>query len=149
LIKEALDKAGATCYCKTSGASGIHIYIPLKSVSTFEQARPFAELVANLVNEQSPSFTTLERSLIKRKDRIDIDYLQNRRSQTLSSAYSIRPVAGTSGSAPLLWKELRKGLNPLDFHILNTKKRTNKIGDIFPPVLMEKNNLERCLKSLR
>lgn len=148
VIKEVLDKAGATCYCKTSGATGIHVYMPLHAAYTYEQARPFAQLVAVLANEQLPSFTTLERALNKRKNRIYIDFLQNSRGQTLSSVYSIRPVPGASISTPLLWKEVKHGLDPLDFNILNMNKRLGKTGDIFGGVLKDKNNLKTCIKAL-
>jgi len=90
----------------------------------------------------------LERSLNKRKNRIYIDFLQNSRGQTLSSVYSLRPVAGASVSTPLLWKEVKHGLDPLDFNILNMNKRLAKTGDIFGGVLKDKNNLEKCIKAL-
>lgn len=148
VIKEILDKAGATCYCKTSGATGLHIYIPLQAAYTYDQARPFAELIAVLAVQQVPSFTTIERQLNKRWGRIYVDYLQNRRGQTLASAYSLRPVPGASISTPLAWKEVRHGLQPLDFNITNIHKRLEKTGDLFAGVLKDKNNLEKCLKAL-
>jgi bifunctional non-homologous end joining protein LigD len=147
-IKEVLDKAKCTCYPKTSGATGIHVYIPLGGTYTYDQARPFSELIANLVNEQLPDFTTVERPLNQRKGRIYIDFLQNRRGQTLSSVYSIRPVPGASVSTPLLWKEVKRGLSPLDFTIKTIHKRLDKIGDIFGNVLTDKNDLRKCIDRL-
>ncbi len=148
VLKEILDRAGAKCYCKTSGATGMHIYIPMHAAYTYEQARPFAEIIASLAVEQLPKLTTLERSLSKRKDRIYVDYLQNSRSQTLSSVYSLRPVPGATVSAPLAWKEVKRGLTPQNFNILSMSKRLSKIGDIFSPVLKEKNDLVKCMKKL-
>lgn len=148
VVKEILDKAGTTSYCKTSGATGMHIYIPLNGKYTYDQARPFAKLVAVVANDQLPSFTTLERSLNKRKNRIYIDFLQNSRGQTLSSVYSLRPVAGASVSTPLSWKEVKHGLDPLDFNMLNINKRLDKKGDLFGGVLKDKNNLEKSIKAL-
>ncbi len=148
VIKEVLDKAGCTCYCKTSGATGMHIYIPLQGVYTYDQARPFSEIIAHLTNEQLPDFTTVERPLNQRKGRIYIDFLQNRRGQTLSSVYSIRPVPGASVSTPLKWKEVKHGLSPLDFTIKTALKRFDKVGDLFANVLTDKNDLGKCIDRL-
>jgi bifunctional non-homologous end joining protein LigD len=148
VIKEVLDKAGASCYCKTSGATGIHIYVPLHAAYTYEQARHFAEIVAVLTAEQIPKLATVERSLDKRKGRIYVDYLQNSRGQTLSSVYSIRPVPGATVSTPIEWKELTHDLDPKDFTIKTIHKRLGKLGDIFSGVLKDKNNLIKCIKAL-
>jgi len=147
-IKEVLDKAGATGYCKTSGASGMHIYIPLGAAYTYEQIGPFAELIALFTQELLPAVTTMERSLSKRKGRIYLDYMQNKRGQTLASAYSLRPVPGASVSAPLLWKEVKHGLSPNDFTLSNIKSRIDKKGDIFRGVLTGKIDLKKCIKRL-
>lgn len=146
--KEVLDKAGATSYCKTSGATGLHIYVPLHAAYTYDQARSFAEIIASLTQEKLPAITTLERSLSKRKNRIYIDYLQNKRGQTLAAVYSLRPVPGASVSTPLLWKEVKRGLHPSDFTLHTTLKRIEKKGDLFNGVLKEKTNIEKCLKKL-
>lgn len=148
VIKEILDKAGCTCYCKTSGATGMHIYIPLQGRYTYDQARPFSEIIANLAQEQLPDFTTVERPLNQRKGRIYIDFLQNRRGQTLSSVYSIRPVPGASVSTPLKWSEVKRGLSPLDFTIKTIHKRLDKVGDLFANVLTDKNDLRKCIDRL-
>lgn len=148
VIKEILTKAGCTCYCKTSGATGMHIYIPLQGRYTYDQARPFSEIIANLTNEQLPDFTTVERPLSQRKGRIYIDFLQNRRGQTLASVYSIRPVPGASVSTPLSWKEVKHGLTPLDFTIKTIHKRLDKVGDLFANVLTDKNDLRKCIDRL-
>ncbi|HEY3405928.1 MAG TPA: DNA ligase D [Ohtaekwangia sp.] len=147
-VKEVLDRAGAKGYCKTSGASGLHIYIPLHAVYTYEQIRPFAELIAVLTNQLLPETTTVERPLSKRKGRIYLDHLQNKRGQTLASVYSARPVPGASVSAPLDWKEVKSGLHPSDFTIFNILKRVEKKGDLFLPVLKEKTNLMKCISRL-
>lgn len=147
-IKEVLDKAGAKGYCKTSGASGLHIYVPLHAQYDYDHARDFAEIVARLASEKLPRITTLERSLSKRKNRIYLDYLQNSRGQTLASAYSLRPVEGATVSTPLTWKEVKPGLHPSAFTISTIAKRLAKTGDLFAGVLKEKTNLNTCLKKL-
>lgn len=148
VIKDVLDKAGATGYCKTSGATGMHIYVPLHASYTYEKVRPFAELVARMAAEQLPEIATLERSLAKRKNRIYIDYLQNSKGQTLSSVYSLRPVPGATVSTPLLWKEVKRGLSPMDFTIKSVHARLKRKGDVFSAVLTEKINVAKCIKNL-
>ncbi|MFT3824876.1 MAG: non-homologous end-joining DNA ligase [Chitinophagaceae bacterium] len=149
VIKSILDQAGVEGYCKTSGATGIHIYIPLAGKYTYEQSRVFAELIANLTHEQIPGFTSLERSLSKRGNKnIYIDYLQNKIGATLASVYSLRPKPGAPVSMALEWKEVKKGLHPLDFNIKNALKRIEKKGDIFLPVLGKGIDMNKALKKL-
>src|SRR5688572_9766975 len=148
IIKDILDKANAACYCKTSGATGLHVYVPLHAVYHYDQVRSFAQIIASLAQEQLPDSTTLERALKKRNGCIYIDYLQNSRGQTLASAYSLRPVPNASISTPLAWKEVKPGLHPSQFNIQTIIKRVNKAGDLFRGVLKEKLNLERALKNL-
>ncbi|MBA2250482.1 MAG: ATP-dependent DNA ligase, partial [Chitinophagaceae bacterium] len=149
VVKSILDKAGAASFCKTSGASGLHIYVPAAKKYTYEQVKDFAYLVCMLAQEQLPDFTTLERNLQKRgKKHIYMDYLQNRKGQTIASVYSLRPKPGATVSTPLLWKEVKAGLDPRDFNIKNTLQRFKKTGDIFSPVLGKGIDLGKCLKKL-
>jgi bifunctional non-homologous end joining protein LigD len=145
---QVLEKAGATFYCKTSGATGLHIYVPLQAKYTYEQARSFGQIIATLVQEQLPAFTSLERSLSKRGNKIYVDYLQNSRGQTIASAYSVRPVNGAQVSTPLRWKEVKKGLHPSQFTIFNTEKRVKELGDIFYMAIQKGVNIKTCLKNL-
>jgi bifunctional non-homologous end joining protein LigD len=102
-----------------------------------------------MVNEELKDFTTLERSLSRRSSKkIYLDYLQNRRGQTLASVYSLRPKPGATVSTPLLWKEIKEGLSPKDFTIYNSLKRAKKMGDIFKGVLGKGIDLKKCLKNL-
>lgn len=150
VIKAILDKAGAPSFPKTSGASGIHIYVPLGAKYTYDEAKEFAHMIAIMANEQLPDFTSLERSLSKRgKDRIYIDYLQNRKGQTLSCAYSLRPKPGASVSTPLDWKEVKKGLHPTNFTFQNIIKRVEKKGDLFKGVLGKGIDIIKCLGKLQ
>jgi bifunctional non-homologous end joining protein LigD len=148
VVKEILDEAGAPAFCKTSGATGLHIYVPLKAQYTYDEVRDFAGLVANLAEERLPRTTTTERSLSKRNGRLYLDYLQNKKGQTLASVYSARPKPGATVSTPLMWKEVKKGLHPSKFNIFNIEKRLDKVGDLFSGVLKEKINLKKCLKNL-
>lgn len=148
--KKVLDDAGAECFCKTSGATGMHIYVPTGKKYTFEQVKDFAYLVCMMVNNELKSFTTLERNLQKRGNKhIYMDYLQNRRGQTISSVYSLRPKPGATVSTPLLWEEVKPGLSAKQFTIYNTLERVKKIGDIFKGVLGKGIDLGKCLENLQ
>src|SRR6187549_2961792 len=147
-VKMVLDKAGVSSYCKTSGATGLHVYVPLKNKYDFVTVKDFAHIIASLVQEQLPEITTLERSLSKRGPKIYIDYLQNSTGQTLASVYSVRPVRGASVSTPLEWKEVNHRLSPIQFTIENIFQRIKKKGDLFTPVLNETNSIDKALKAL-
>ena len=148
-VKEILDKAQIKGYPKTSGKTGLHIYIPMGAAYHFEQVKNFAHLIMTLVNERLPDLTTLERSLEKReKTKIYLDYLQNRFGQTLASVYSIRPKNGAPVSMPLEWEEVKKGLSPLDFTIFNAGKRLKSKGDLFAPVLGKGIDMIKAIENL-
>lgn len=147
-VKKILDKAGADCYCKTSGATGIHIYVPLKAKYKYDVVRNFAYVVVRKVLELLPAITSLERSPSKRKRKVYLDYLQNSRGQTLAAPYSVRPKPGATVSTPLNWREVKPGLCPQDFNMKNIFKRLNKTGDLFKDVLGKGINIEKALKKL-
>lgn len=149
-FKKILDKAGAKAYCKTSGATGLHIYIPAGKKYDYEEVKNFAQLLCLIVSDELPLFTTMERNLKKRGNKkIYLDYLQNRRSQTIASVYSVRPKTGATVSMPLLWREVKKGLNPGDFTIHNSLNRIKKNPSIFKAVLGKGINIKSCLVKLQ
>jgi bifunctional non-homologous end joining protein LigD len=148
VTKEVLASAGITSYCKTSGASGLHVYVPMKNKYDYDTVKDFAHIVASLVQEQLPKTTSLERSLSKRGPKIYVDYLQNRTGQTLACAYSLRPKPGATVSTPLDWKEVNHDLHPSQFDINNIMKRLEKKGDLFAEVLTGTTNIEKALKVL-
>jgi len=148
VVKKILDKAGAEAYCKTSGATGLHIYVPLGAKYTYEQGKNFAHIIAQLAHNELPEFTSLVRNLKERKQKIYIDYLQNRGGQTLAVVYSARPKAGATVSTPLEWSEVKKGLHPSKFTIKTIFKRLEKKGDLFKGILGKGIDMEKCLKNL-
>jgi DNA ligase D len=150
VIKEIMDKAGLKGFCKTSGSTGLHIYIPCRKKYEYEKVREFAKLIAELVVDRLPGTTTMERSLAKRKkNQIYVDYLQNSRGQTLASAYSVRPKPGATVSAPLEWKEVKPGLKLSDFTIKSMHTRVKKKGDLFAGVLQTGIDITKALKILK
>jgi len=147
--KEVLDKAGAKAFCKTSGSTGLHIYVPMAGKYNYAQVRDFCKVVVMQVQQMMPENTTLERSLSKRSDKkIYLDYLQNKQGQTLAAPYSLRPKPGATASAPLQWKEVKHGLHPSQFDIKTLPRRVEKMGDIFKPVLGRGADILKCLKKL-
>ena len=149
VIKGILDKAEIEGFCKTSGSSGMHVYIPCRKKYEYSEIRDFAKIIATLTHEQMPGNTTMERSLSKRKsNQIYIDYLQNSRGQTLACAYSARPKPGATVSAPLEWKEVKHGLSIADFTIKNMMRRIDRKGDLFKGVFGKGLNIPSALKKL-
>lgn len=148
VIKEILKKAGAAAYCKTSGSTGLHIYIPLGAKYTYDESRLFAELIAHLATEQIPEIATIERTINKRHDKLYIDFLQNKKGQTLAAPYSVRPKQGATVSMPLEWDEVKPGLQINQFTIKNTMRRIEQKGDLFKAVLGKGINLQACLKKI-
>ncbi len=148
VAKDIFDKAGIDSYCKTTGASGLHVYVPLKNKYKYSTVKDFGHIVASLINEQLPDTTTLERTLSKRGPHIYLDYLQNRSGQTLASAYCLRPVKEANASAALEWKEVNHDLHPSQFNIQTLPERLEKKGDLFHKVLTASNNIMKALKLL-
>ena len=149
MVKKVLDRGKIEGYCKTSGSSGIHIYIPMGAKYSFEQVKDFGHILMQLVQKELPQLTTLERALQKRdKNKIYLDYLQNRRGQTLASVYSLRPKNGAPVSMPIEWSELKPGLKPTDFNIENAISRLEKKGDLFKPVLGKGIDMLKSIEKL-
>ncbi len=149
VTKEVLDACGVTGYCKTSGSTGIHIFVPMGAKYTYDQVRDFAQVLMHFVQQRLPDTTTLERSLRKRGPKIYLDYMQNREGQTIASTYSVRPKPQAPVSMPIEWGELTKDLSIQDFTIHNALDRLSKKGDIFLPVLKGKTDIEKAIGKLQ
>jgi bifunctional non-homologous end joining protein LigD len=147
-VRKVLDRAGVESVCKTSGKRGLHVFVPLGARYSHDMARQFAELIAGLVHAELPGTTSLERSPRKRQRKVYLDYLQNRRGQTLAAPYSVRPAPGATVSTPLRWREVRKGLDPTRFTIRTTLRRLDSVGDLWQSVLRGGANLPAALEKL-
>lgn len=146
VTKDILESMGATSYPKTSGSTGMHIYIPLGAKYTYEQSKEFARVIATLVQREIPKYTSIERIVKARKGRMYVDFLQNRPQATIAAPYSLRPKPGATVSMPLHWDEVKKGLKMSDFTIYNSLDRIKSEGDIFKPVLGKGINLAKVIK---
>jgi bifunctional non-homologous end joining protein LigD len=150
LIRQILAELGLKGYAKTTGGDGMHIYVPLEPVYTYEQMRGFAELVSHLAVDREPNLFTTPRSVEKRKkDRVYFDYLQIGKSKTISAPYVVRAYDGAPVATPLDWKEVVRGLRPNDFRIDNSIERFRRVGDLFAPVLQGGQKLETALARLQ
>ena len=141
-VGEELEELGLHGVPKTSGASGIHIALPLPAGAGYDIAVTLAELVARRVNEKHPKETTIQRMVKSRPaGAVYVDYLQNIRGKTVASVYACRAVPHASVSTPLKWTELQDDLSPRDFTIENVPKRVKRMGDLWAAGMRKKNRL--------
>lgn len=148
VTRQILESMGVTSYPKTSGSTGIHIYIPMGAKYTYEQSKEFARIIATLVQREIPEYTSIERAVQARKGKMYIDFLQNRPQATVAAPYSLRPKPGATVSMPLHWDEVKKGLKMSDFTIFNALERIKSVGDLFKPVLGKGINLKKIIKTI-
>lgn len=148
VIKQLLDSYQINSYVKTSGSTGLHIYIPFGAKYSYDQSKQFAELIVNIAHQDLPDTTSLERNPLKRKTKIYLDYLQNRPIQTICAPYSVRPKPGATVSAPLHWSEVKKGLQIAQFDYKNIYARVQAEGDLFKGVLGKGINLQKVISQL-
>jgi bifunctional non-homologous end joining protein LigD len=141
LVRERLDAIGLAGYPKTTGGDGMHVYIPLEPIYSYDESRTFAEILAHLVQHDRPDLFTTPRAVSKRqKGRVYFDWMQNGKSKTIAAPYVLRAYKGAPVATPLAWEEVRPGLTPDQFNIYNAPERFAKVGDLFAGVL---DNLQR------
>jgi bifunctional non-homologous end joining protein LigD len=149
LVRAKLELIGLEGCPKTTGGDGMHIYIPLKPVYSYDQVRSFAEILSMLVIHEDPALFTTPRAVsARKKGKVYFDYLQIASSKTISAPYVVRAYQGAPVSTPLEWSEVKKGLEPGDFTIRNAPARFEKKGDLFGGVLANPQRLETALEKL-
>jgi len=132
VCKEVFDELGLPAFPKTSGSSGIHVYLPLKPKYDFGKIAEIATALANEVAQRAPKIATTQRSLAKRqKQQVYVDAMQNARGKTIAAAYSARAKPGATISMPLTWKQVEKGVKISDFKIKNAPGLIKKNGDVW------------------
>lgn len=130
LVKAVCDEIGLKAFPKTSGSSGIHIYLPLKPTNEYDRVAEFAKLLAGEIAQREPAIATVERSLAKRKhDQVYVDWMQNARGKSLASIFTTRAKPKATVSMPLTWKQIEKGVKISDFTMRNVPKLIDKTGD--------------------
>jgi bifunctional non-homologous end joining protein LigD len=147
LVQQILDAVGITGFPKLSGATGIHIYCPCGSGYTYAETAEFCERIGQLLLQVYPAKVTLERMVARRTDKIYVDYLQNRRGQTITAIYGLRPQRGAPVSAPVTWSEIQA--TPPRFTMQTIWQRLADVGDLHAPMLGMAQDLRRATLELQ
>jgi len=143
-----LDELGLPSYVKTSGATGLHIVLPLGAGYDYEITRTFARLLAVVGVQAEPEISTIARPLRSRGGKVYIDFGQNGRGQTVVAPFSARPLPSAPVSCPLRWEEVTAKLDPRRFTIKTAPARLEKMGDPLAPVLTGRIDVASTLKKL-
>jgi bifunctional non-homologous end joining protein LigD len=146
-LRELLREMSLEAVVKTSGKTGLHVFVPIERTVTFDQARTLCEIVGRHVMREHPREITMEWATTKRTGKIFIDYNMNVRGKTLNVAYSPRGVPGAPVSMPLSWEEL-EAAEPGDFTIANVMDRLDRTGDRWHDVFSKKQSLARAFGSI-
>src|SRR5262249_26104325 len=137
-IRDELDALDAVGWPKTSGADGLHIYIPLPKGTPYDAGMIFCQIVATVVAQKHPKVATVERSVAARGRRVYVDYLQNILGKAPAPAYSARASDYAGVSAPLSWDEVDRGVDRHDFTIKTMPARLETVGDLWKGLLTSK-----------
>ncbi|RAL20846.1 DNA polymerase domain-containing protein [Thermoflavimicrobium daqui] len=132
--REALQQIGLDGVIKTSGASGLQIYVPIEPIYTYEETRKVSYFIAQYLVERYPKLITIERRVERRGKKVYFDYLQHWYKKTLIAPYSPRAVKEATVSTPLSWEELHHLSSPKSFNLLTIQDRLDKLGDLFLPL---------------
>ncbi len=150
LVRAALERLDLRSYVKTSGASGIHVLVPIARRASFQQTYDFAERVSRQVEAENPGLATTQWLKKKRPEgAVLVDHRQNGHGKTIASVYSVRPRPGAPVSTPLRWEELTEQVRPRDFGLREALERIERHGDLYEPVLAGGQALARALRALR
>lgn len=147
VLRDILNNLNLNFYLKTSGATGVHVYVPLTRKYNYDQLRDFALKIAEIVVRLIPEHATIIRKVKDRQGKVYVDYLQNIQGKTVCSPYSVRPLPGAPVSCPLNWNELRTAL-PHDYNIKTVLERVSKLGDLFHPINLGQQNIDDAWKGL-
>lgn len=147
LVKRVLDAFGLRGYPKTSGATGVHIYVPVEPRYTYATLAAFVGAVGDLLRESVPWLVTRERAVARRGGKLYVDHLQNVLGKTLVAPYSPRPLDGAPVSAPLRWEEL-PAVSPHMFTIRTMPARLAQVGDLFQEVLTDRQDIDAAVRQL-
>ena len=134
-LRAILERLGLPSFPKTSGATGLHILLPLAARYSYEETRTFANLLATLAIEAQPAIATIARMLRTREGKVYVDYGQNGHGQTIVAPFAVRPLPGAPVSCPLRWSEVTTKLDPRRFTIATMPARLDQLGDPLAPVL--------------
>ncbi|MBO8167773.1 MAG: DNA polymerase domain-containing protein [Thermoanaerobacteraceae bacterium] len=149
LVKQALDTLNLQGYPKTSGATGLHIYIPIRPVYDYKTVQQFTGRVSHLIATACPEKATVERSVKNRQGKVYVDYLQNGPGKTMASVYSVRPVPAATVSMPVSWEEIESSsIQPGQFTMENVISQLADRDKLFQPCLEKKQSLTEALEDI-
>lgn len=146
MVKSLLDQWRLAGFPKVSGATGVHIYVPIEPRYTYKETQAFVKHGAQFIHQAYPEKVTLERKVKERAGRVYIDYPQNARGQTIGSVYGVRATPRAPVSMPITWDELDR-VTPQTWNIKTAVSRLRQIGDLFLPVISTKQNIDSILQS--
>jgi bifunctional non-homologous end joining protein LigD len=147
-VKAALDALGLMSYPKTSGATGVQIYVPVVAGYSYDQVREFVGTVGRMIEKADRDRVTMAWKIDRRTGKVFIDHNMNRSGANIAAVYSLRPEARATVSTPLTWDELEAGVTPQDFRIDNVWERLAKVGDLFEGVRTVPQDLTDALEAL-
>lgn len=147
-VRAALDALGLPSYPKTSGATGMQIYVPIVLGPTYDQTRAFVGAIGRMILKADPQRVTMEWEISKRTGKVFIDHNMNRPGANIAAVYSVRPEPGATVSTPVTWDEVEAGCVPQDFTIVNIHQRLARVGDLFDGVLSAPVDLRPALERL-
>jgi bifunctional non-homologous end joining protein LigD len=147
-VRAALGALGLTGYPKTSGATGIQVYVPVEPGWSYDQVRDFVGTLGRTIERADREHVTMAWQIDKRTGKVFIDHNMNRRGANISAVYSLRPEAGATASTPLRWEEVDAGVTPQDFRIDNVWERFEELGDLFQGVRTSPQELGAALEAV-
>ena len=147
-VYETLQALSIKSFAKTSGATGLQVYIPVNGKYNYDQARIINEFFGKYFSQKYPKLITIERIVKKRGKKLYFDYLQMWYSKTIATAYSPRATEKASISMPIDWNEL-SGIKPENFTLLNAAKRLEITGDLFKGLLDMEQTLDSVLNGIK
>ena len=143
VTKEVCDEVGVNAFPKTSGSSGIHVYLPLKPANKYESVAEFSRLLAGEVARRAPKIATVERTIAKRKrDQVYVDWMQNARGKSLAAVFTARAKPKATVSMPLTWKQIEQGVKISDFTVKNVPALLKKNGDAWTDFFASRQKLK-------
>jgi bifunctional non-homologous end joining protein LigD len=147
-LKDLFNNLNISSYVKTSGKTGLHIFVPIVSEYTYDQTRKFAEVIGSILVSKYPNKITTEWNTANRKGKVFFDYNQNSKGKTIASVLSARPTTSATVSMPIQWKDLSSTL-PTDFNLLNVPETIKKIEDPWKDILQQKQDINKLLEGVK
>jgi bifunctional non-homologous end joining protein LigD len=144
-LKDLLNDLHIESYVKTSGKTGLHVFVPIAAIYTYNQTRSFAEIIGSMLSRRNPDKITMDWNSSNRKGMVFFDYNQNAKGKTLASIFSVRPTKSASVSMPVEWREL-SDIQPSDFSLVNVPDILSAKGDAWSNIDQKKQDLLKMMR---